>query len=106
MRFCYQSTTSIKIHMLPKHMCLTMSCVKKVLSPGITVVKTHADDRLPFENNFFDVVITRHESFDLSEVNRVLKQGGRFITQQVGGKNDYEIAKRLNDDFILTLSIQ
>jgi len=80
---------------------------KKVLSPlGITVARTftdenlNADDKIPFEDNMFDVVINRHESFDLTEVDRVLKSGGYFITQQVGGKNYNEIAKRLNDNFI------
>jgi len=81
---------------------------KKVLSPlGITVARTytdenlHADDKIPFADNLFDVVINRHESFDLTEVNRVLKRGGYFITQQVGGKNFNEFAERLNDNFVL-----
>jgi len=81
---------------------------KKVLSPlGITVAQTYtdenlnADDKIPFGDNLFDVVINRHESFDLSEVNRVLKHGGYFITQQVGGKNFNEFAEMLNDNFIL-----
>jgi len=30
-------------------------------------------------------VINRHESFSASEVFRVLKPGGIFVTQQVGG---------------------
>ena len=77
---------------------------KNVLSPlGITIVQTYADDKLPFENCFFDVVINRHESFDLSEVHRVLKNGGFFITQQVGNKNTREFIKRLNDDFTFEL---
>ncbi|MCL1820033.1 MAG: class I SAM-dependent methyltransferase [Oscillospiraceae bacterium] len=74
---------------------------KKVLSPlGITVVQTYTDDKLPFENDFFDVIINRHESFDLSEVNRTLKRGGHFITQQVGNKNCCEFEQRLNSGFI------
>jgi len=78
---------------------------KEVLSPlGITVVQTHtdenfnADDILPFEDDFFDVIINRHESFDLTEINRTLKHGGYFITQQVGNKNTNEFMRRLNDD--------
>ena len=75
---------------------------KKVLSPlGITVVQTYADDKLPFDDNSFDVIINRHESFDLSEVNRTLRRGGYFITQQVGNKNTNEFMQRLNDaDFV------
>jgi SAM-dependent methyltransferase len=81
---------------------------KKVLSPlGITVVQTYTDenlntdDKLPFEDNYFNVIINRHESFDLKEVNRSLKRGGYFITQQVGSKNTNEFMQRLNgDDFV------
>jgi len=76
---------------------------KKILAPlGINVVRTYNDerlDKLPFENNYFDFIINRHESFDLSEVNRVLNPGGYFFTQQVGSRNNQEFARMLNDDF-------
>jgi SAM-dependent methyltransferase len=71
-----------------------------VLSPlGITVVQTYTDDKLPFDNDSFDVIIKRHECFDLSEVNRTLSKGGYFITQQVGNENTNEFMQWLNDDF-------
>ena len=77
---------------------------KRMLAPlGITVARTYtdenfnADDKLPFDDNFFDIVINRHESFDLEEVDRVLKPGGYFITQQVGNKSCREFMQRLND---------
>jgi len=77
---------------------------KKVLSPlGITIVQTftdenfHTDNKLPFDEDFFDVVINRHEDFELTEINRVLRQGGYFITQQVGNQNTNEFIQRLND---------
>jgi len=74
---------------------------KKTLEPlGITVARTYEDDKLPFENNSFDIIINRHESFDLPEVNRTLKNGGYFITQQVGNMNTVELMQRLNDDFV------
>jgi SAM-dependent methyltransferase len=72
-------------------------CKKELLPLGITVLSTFTDDKLPFEDNFFDFIINRHESFDLSEVNRILKHGGYFITQQVDGQNCYELASVLND---------
>lgn len=46
------------------------------------------DSQLPFEDNTFDIIINRHESFDINEVMRILKTNGIFITQQVGGKNN------------------
>jgi SAM-dependent methyltransferase len=64
---------------------------------AITVAQTYEDDKLPFENEFFDCVVNRHESFDSTEVDRVLKPGGYFVTQQVGNQNEREFAQRLID---------
>ncbi|GAA4920774.1 methyltransferase family protein [Stackebrandtia albiflava] len=54
---------------------------------GVEVVATDADrdDVLPFEDARFDLVLNRHESFDAREVARILRPGGVFLTQQVGG---------------------
>jgi len=76
-------------------------CIKKLEPMGIIVKQVYEDDMLPFEYGFFDTVINRHESYDESEVNRVLKKGGYFITQQVGGKNNYDLSPRLIDDYRL-----
>ena len=68
---------------------------KRTLAPlGITVAQTFIDDQLPFDDNVFDFIINRHESFDLTEVNRVLKKGGYFVTQQVGNQNSVELIRR------------
>lgn len=74
-------------------------CNKKLAPLGITVVQTYEDDKLSFENNSFAIVINRHESFDSAEVARILKKGGYFITQQVGGKNDFDLSQRLIKNF-------
>jgi SAM-dependent methyltransferase len=42
---------------------------------------------LPIRDRSFDLVINRHESYLAAEVFRVLCPGGRFITQQCGGRN-------------------
>ncbi|MPM55113.1 hypothetical protein SDC9_101898 [bioreactor metagenome] len=47
----------------------------------------------------FHVIINRHEAFDISEVYRLLKPNGVFITQQVGGLNNKELSKFLLSDF-------
>lgn len=73
---------------------------KKELEPlGITVVETYDDNKLFFDNDNFDIVINRHASFDAKEVKRVLKTGGYFITQQVGGMNNSNLSKRLIKNF-------
>lgn len=76
-------------------------CQKKLAPLGITV-KYYDSEKgmpLPFPDDSFDLVIDRHESYDLSEVRRVLKKNGFFVTQQVGGENDLPLVKRLCQGF-------
>lgn len=58
---------------------------------GVKVVQAEIGDqenvKLPFSNDFFNLIINRHEAYDSKELNRVLKSGSIFITQQVGCKN-------------------
>ncbi|WP_084965508.1 class I SAM-dependent methyltransferase [Thermoactinospora rubra] len=61
---------------------------------GVKVVEVD-DDRLPFPDKSFDLVINRHESYDPGEVRRVLKKGGTFLTQQVGGRDLHEVNEAL-----------
>lgn len=75
-------------------------CKERLAPLGIEVVQIEEDDILPFEGNSFDMVVNKHESFDPAEVARVLKKGGYFITQQVGGKNNWDLAQHLIPDFI------
>ncbi len=66
---------------------------EKLKNSGIEFIFVKEDSKLNFKDNFFDVIINKHESFDSKEVSRILKSGGVFITQQVGGKNNCEFAK-------------
>ena len=70
---------------------------KDTLEPlGPRVVELDNQHELPFKNNFFDLVINRHEEFSSLEVKRILKNGGYFITQQVGGLSGQELNTILN----------
>jgi len=74
---------------------------KRTLEPlGITVQPVHEDGILPYKSDMFDIIINRHELYNSEEVYRVLKNGGYFITQQVGGKNDYDLSQKLIDNFV------
>ncbi len=70
-------------------------CKERLTPLGIQVYPV-SDNRLPMEDSKFDIVLNQHASYDLQEVSRVLKPGGMFITQQVGGDNCVQFAKRLN----------
>jgi SAM-dependent methyltransferase len=63
----------------------------KVAAFGIHLINVEAGIQerypLPLPDSRFDLVIDRHEAYDSSEIMRILKPGGRFITQQVGSYN-------------------
>ncbi|MCL2408772.1 MAG: class I SAM-dependent methyltransferase [Oscillospiraceae bacterium] len=93
----------------PKNICVTESyppnvelCNRELAPLGITVRQIFNDDldKIPFGDNEFDVVLNRHGTFDSSEVGRVLKPDGVFITQQVGQENSRELTKLLVGDGI------
>ena len=58
---------------------------------GGGVVPPADDHHLPFEDATFDLVLNRHGSFDPDELMRVLRPGGRLLTQQVGGRNQVHL---------------
>ena len=69
---------------------------------GVRVVAVADETRLPLPDAHFDLVINRHESFDPGEVRRILRPGGTFLTQQVGGQDNRELNAALQD--VVTLS--
>ena len=58
----------------------------KLLSDRIIMLFDKIDD------NEFDIVINRHESYNEKELFRILKPNGLFITQQVGAYNNKDLA--------------
>jgi len=60
---------------------------------GVPVVAYDAetDPRLPFADGSVDLVMARHEAYDAAEVARVLAPGGVFLTQQVDGRDAFEL---------------
>jgi SAM-dependent methyltransferase len=70
-------------------------CAETLLPLGIDFRPGSGSGPLPFEDSRFDLVINRHGDFNASEIFRVLKPGGLFITQQVGANNDRELVQLL-----------
>ena len=70
-----------------------ISVARVKLEPlGVKVMETDDTLNLPFSDGEFDTVINRHGSFKATEVFRVLKPGGTFLTQQVAGNNLQDFA--------------
>lgn len=66
---------------------------RETLSPlGIDFREANAAGPLPFPDEAFDLVLNRHGDFNPEETARVLKPGGRFVTEQVGAENDRDLA--------------
>lgn len=65
---------------------------------GVQVVEVKSDQDLPFEDTQFDLVINRHGAFSAGEIYRVLRSGGLFITQQVGGRDNLRLNELLEAD--------
>lgn len=91
---------------LPPDTCATegylpnVSVARRRLEPlGVRVADvSELGDRLPFEAASFDLVIDRHNGCDAGEVYRVLRPGGRYLTQQVGGENCMDLNRFLQDE--------
>ena len=77
-------------------------CQNRLSPLGVTVLPApavHSYDVLPSEDHSFDVVLCRHEEYNVSEVKRILRPGGMFITQQVGGTNNAVLSRRFFPDY-------
>lgn len=76
-------------------------CRQRLAPLGIRVaeVPDPAVDPLPFAESAFDLVLNRHGSYDAAEIYRVLRPGGIFLTEQVGGENDRSLSQRLISGF-------
>jgi hypothetical protein len=73
---------------------------QRLMSSGVTVCAVD-DDRLPFADTLFDLVINRHGSYDPAEVLRVLQAGRMFITQQVGDQTNLLLHELLNHEKVV-----
>lgn len=79
-------------------------CKRKLEPLGIRVKRINEFDEydmIPYDDDMFDIVINRHESSNITEINRVLKKGGYYITQQVGESNNVNLSKMLDCERII-----
>lgn len=60
---------------------------------GVKVREVNESYDLPFTDGEFDAVLNRHSAFKSSEVFRILRRSGTFLTQQVGGSDGNDLVK-------------
>ncbi|MCY3414649.1 MAG: class I SAM-dependent methyltransferase [Candidatus Heimdallarchaeota archaeon] len=71
---------------------------KERLQPlGVEVISFKEGSRIPLPDESIDLIINKHESYVESEVYRILKPGGLFITQQVGDQDNLYLNELLDD---------
>ena len=76
-----------------EHWAVNAPIARDLLVPlGIDVVRCNSL-RLPFRDASFDLVLNRHEELDPADVVRLLRPGGRFVTQQVSRKQQEELRR-------------
>ncbi|HHU03243.1 MAG TPA: class I SAM-dependent methyltransferase [Christensenellaceae bacterium] len=73
-------------------------CKDKLLPLGIDFKEADGAGVLLFGDSQFDIVTNRHGDYTCSELKRILKTNGLFLTQQVGAENDWELIKLLQPE--------
>lgn len=61
---------------------------------GVTVTQTPGEGvAWPYDDGAFDLILNRQGHLNAGQISRVLRRGGRFLTQQVGAGNLAELAE-------------
>ena len=68
-------------------------CRETLLPLGIHFKECNNASDIPFDDASFDLIINRHGDFDAPELYRLLRDGGVFVTEQVGGENDRDLVE-------------
>jgi len=77
-----------------------LELARQRLAPyGVKVRRSEAAlaEILPFGDSEFDLVIDRHTGYNTRDVERVLRPGGVFLTQQVDGKSLLDLFEAFGD---------
>ena len=70
-------------------------CKERLVPLGIDLRVCKDAAHIPFPDEAFDLILNRHGDFFPPEIQRLLKPGGLFITQQVGSDNDRDLVERV-----------
>jgi SAM-dependent methyltransferase len=64
---------------------------------GVQVISDYTISAIPLPDRSLDLILNRHGGYDEKELLRLLKPGGIFLTQQVGGQNCIRLNELLQD---------
>lgn len=70
-------------------------CAERLLPLGIDFRACADPAAIPWPDGAFDRILNRHGAFHAPELFRLLRKGGVFITEQVGGENDRDLVERV-----------
>ena len=73
-------------------------CKQRLIPLGIDLRECNDAANIPFADASFDMIINRHGGFVPEEIHRLLKDGGIFVSEQVGSKNDRDLVKMVLPD--------
>lgn len=68
-------------------------CSEKLQPLGIRFKECNDPDNIPFDDESFDIMINRHGDFSPTEIFRLLRKNGIFITEQVGEENERDLVE-------------
>jgi SAM-dependent methyltransferase len=78
----------------PPNIPIARQCLEPM---GVQVISDYTDTSIPLTTACLDLVLDRHGSYSEAELLRLLKPGGIFLTEQVGGQNCFRINELLQD---------
>jgi SAM-dependent methyltransferase len=71
---------------------------QKRLAPlGVQLITNYTISSIPLPGASLDLILNRHGGYEETELFRLLKPGGIFLTQQVGGQNNFRLNELLQD---------
>ena len=73
----------------------SLAVARRLLEPrGVEVVEAGNLDPLPFADNSFELVVSRHPTEVVwDEIARVLRSGGTYLSQQVGSGSMHDVSE-------------
>jgi SAM-dependent methyltransferase len=75
-----------------------ISIAKARLEPlGVQVISDYTISSIPLPDSNLDLILNRHGGYSERELYRLLKPGGIFLTQQVGGRNNIHLNELIQD---------